>query len=163
VIGESSKRAARFFDEGEEVVRLSTIETGSDDLRREFAAPSVMRGKGLASLGDSGEKEGNEVNDLSEAMEEAELDMNDEYFLGLTRTVPDLWLLTDVVEWCEDVRCIPGATSRSIISFSFSRGGSQSQEWNLTRSSSWDSLRTVDSKASRWHPTWAASVKAGLH
>ena len=47
--------------------------------------------------GDSGENEGNEVKDLSD-IDEAELDIYDEYFRGLTRTVCDLWLLREEVE-----------------------------------------------------------------
>jgi hypothetical protein len=90
-MGASSKRAVRFFAEGDAVVRLSTIEKGSEVFREECVVPSVIcGGNGRLSRGDSGENEGNEVKDLSEeAIDDAELDIYDEYFLGFTRTVPD--------------------------------------------------------------------------
>ena len=74
VRGASSNSAVR--STFEEVVKLSTIEgVGSEGLRDECTAPSVISGsKGRSSLGDSGEKEGNEVNDLSD-IDDAELDM----------------------------------------------------------------------------------------
>lgn len=59
---------------GDLIVRLSTMETESEVLREVVAVLSDMRGgNGRSSLGDSGEKEGNEVRDLSD-MEEVELE-----------------------------------------------------------------------------------------
>ena len=57
----------------------------------------VLGTRGRWSLGDSGEKDGNEVSDLSDN-EEAELDIYDEYFLGLPRTVWDRVLLVDAFD-----------------------------------------------------------------
>jgi hypothetical protein len=51
------------------------MEDGLERFREDFVAPpDSVGGRGRASLGDSGEKEGNEVRDLSE-MEDAELDI----------------------------------------------------------------------------------------
>jgi hypothetical protein len=73
--GASSNSPTRFCRE-DEVVKLSTIKcAGLDGVRELFAAPFVSFGtRGRSSLGDSGEKEGKEVNDLSD-IELAELDM----------------------------------------------------------------------------------------
>jgi hypothetical protein len=73
--GASSNSATRFW-EGDKVVKLSTIEcAGSEGIREGFAVPSTVFGtSGRSSLGDSGEKEGKEVKDLSD-IELAELDM----------------------------------------------------------------------------------------
>ncbi len=75
VSGASSNSAFRFWD-GDEVVKLSTMDTaGSEGFREPFAVPSTYRGiKGRSSRGDSGENEGKDVKDLSE-MEDAELDI----------------------------------------------------------------------------------------
>ena len=74
--GASSNRAERVFAEGEVIVRLSTIEEGiSEGFREDCAVPSFIRsGNVRSSLGDSGEKDGNEVKDLSE-IDDAELEM----------------------------------------------------------------------------------------
>jgi hypothetical protein len=88
--GASSNRAVWFFRDGEDVVKLSTIEEGFEACLDDRTVPSVrLGGNGRVSFGDSGEKEGNEVRDLSE-IDEAELDMCEEYFRGLPRTVCDL-------------------------------------------------------------------------
>jgi hypothetical protein len=73
--GASSNSPTRFC-EGDEVVKLSTIEcAGSEGFRELFAVPPVTFGtRGRSSLCDPGEKEGNEVNDLSD-IELALLDM----------------------------------------------------------------------------------------
>lgn len=73
----SSKRAALFLCEGDAVVKLLTMDVESETFRGVRAVASVIRGgNGCSSLGDSGEKEGKEVRDLSdEAIDEAELDM----------------------------------------------------------------------------------------
>lgn len=71
----SSNRAERLLLVGDGVVRLSTMEDGLERFREDFVAPpDSVGGRGRASLGDSGEKEGKEVRDLSE-MEDAELDI----------------------------------------------------------------------------------------
>jgi hypothetical protein len=60
--------------------------------------PSVSLGaRGRSSLGGSGEKEGNEVNDLSD-IELAELDMYEAYLRGLIRTVCDRELFPEAFE-----------------------------------------------------------------
>jgi len=81
------------------VVKLSTIEVaGSEGFRELFAVPFVSLGaKGRSSLGDPGEKEGNEVNDLSD-IELAELDMYEAYLRGLIRTVCDRELFPEAFE-----------------------------------------------------------------
>lgn len=57
------------------MVRLSTMEDGFERFRPDLAGPpDRVGGNGRASLGDSGEKEGKDVRDLSE-MEDAELDI----------------------------------------------------------------------------------------
>jgi hypothetical protein len=91
------------------------MDDGLEACREDLAVPSVnLGGSGRASLGDSGEKEGNEVKDLSE-MEDAELDMYEEYFRGLTRTVWDRWLLAEEAERCEAVLCSSELASWSIV------------------------------------------------
>ena len=76
MIGSSSNKAERC--DREDVVRLSTIEGAEPEgCLWVFAVPSVA-GNGIdrSSLGASGEKEGNEVKDLSEeAIDDAELDI----------------------------------------------------------------------------------------
>jgi hypothetical protein len=66
----------RSWFDGDDMVRLSTIEgVGSEETRDLLALPSTGGGKKeRSSRGDSGEKEGNEVKDLSE-IDDAELDM----------------------------------------------------------------------------------------
>ena len=102
----SSNNAALFLWEGEEVVKLLTMDIASDGFRGVLAFASVIRGgSGRSSLGDSGANEGNEVRDLSEeAIDEAELDMYEEYFRGLLRTVwtrCDFWLFPEAADICE--------------------------------------------------------------
>jgi hypothetical protein len=66
-------------------------------------------------VGDSGEKEGNDVNDLSE-IEDALLDMYEAYFRGFARTVCDRALFPDVCDWCEpDLFNETGPASISIV------------------------------------------------
>jgi hypothetical protein len=75
VSGTSPNSAVRVFREGEAGVELATVEEGgSEDFLKDCAAPSLVRRSNGSPLGDSGEKEGNEVRDLSE-MDEAELDI----------------------------------------------------------------------------------------
>ena len=74
--GASSKSAERRVVEGSEDVRLSTIDGAEPEgFRAPLTVPSTVLGmKDLFSFGDSGEKEGNEVRDLSE-IDDAELEM----------------------------------------------------------------------------------------
>ena len=51
----------------------------------------------------SGERDGNEVRDLSDGGV-CVVELFDIYRRGLTRTVPDLWLLVEAVEAWEEVR-----------------------------------------------------------
>lgn len=97
--GASSNRAERTVVNGSEVVRLSTIEGAEPEgFRVYLTVPSTVLGtKGRFSLGDSGEKEGNEVRDLSE-MEDAELEMYELYFRGLPRSVCDRVLFAEAFE-----------------------------------------------------------------
>jgi len=76
VIGPSSNKAERVFAEGEETVKLSTIEEGEpEDFRVGCAVPSSIRNWNTRPfLGGSGENEGNDVKDLSE-IDDAELEM----------------------------------------------------------------------------------------
>jgi len=92
-------------------VRLSTIEDGLERFREDVVAPPESWGcSGRESLGDSGEKDGNEVRDLSE-MEDAELEIYGENFRGLLRTVCDRWLCAEDAEHCEAVLSSCAATS----------------------------------------------------
>jgi len=77
--------------------------------------------KNLASRGDSGEKEGKEVSDLSDAaIEEAELDGCEISFLRWWRTVPDRWLLIEApdCDCCETERS-SGAEEVAVVSSIF--------------------------------------------
>lgn len=79
-MGVSSNRAMRFCCAGEEVVKLSTINAARKGL---FAVLSVVcEANNRSSLGESGEKEGKDVNDLSET-DDAELEIWDGYLRGL--------------------------------------------------------------------------------
>ena len=51
----------------------------------------------------SGERDGKEVRDFSDGGV-CVVELLDIYRRGLTRTVPDLWLLVEAVEACEEVR-----------------------------------------------------------
>lgn len=106
-MGESSNNPVRSWW-GDDVVKLSTIDgAGPEIFRGVFAVPSDAANaaaKWRPSLGDSGEKDGNEVSDLSEGLiEEAELEVYEEYFRGLDRTVCDRWLRIDVFELWDGV------------------------------------------------------------
>lgn len=61
------------------------MEEGLERCRDDFRVPSDRLG-GSAILGDSGEKEGKEVRDLSE-MDDAELDIHGENLRGRVRRV----------------------------------------------------------------------------
>lgn len=51
----------------------------------------------------SGERDGKEVTDLSD-VGVGVVELVDAYRRALTRTVPDLWLLVEVLDVCEEVR-----------------------------------------------------------
>jgi len=74
--GASSNKAVRGPLLGELVVKLATIEDGESDVfRATIGVPSIDFGiKGRSHFGDSGDREGKLVRDLSE-MDDAELDM----------------------------------------------------------------------------------------
>jgi hypothetical protein len=77
VIGASSNKAPRFCAEGEDVVKLSTMDEGFEVFLGTFAVPSVIFGvSGLSSLEPSGENDGKDVRLLSdEAIDDAELEI----------------------------------------------------------------------------------------
>jgi hypothetical protein len=67
----------------------------------------------LSSRGDSGEKDGNEVSDLSDgATEEAELEGCDVSFLRVR--APDRWLLIEVPDCC-DMERSRGAEGAAVV------------------------------------------------
>ncbi len=96
---------------------MEAAEGGPGDLRESSVAPSGASGeRRLPSRGDPGEKEGNEVSDLSDAMmDEAELDGSDTSLalLDEARTAVDRWLLTDVPD-CWDMERWSGAEGVSL-------------------------------------------------
>ena len=58
----------------------------------------------------SGDSEGKDVNDLSDIPELGPgvvTEMAEDSLRGFMRTVPDLWLLVEVVDVCEELRCKP--------------------------------------------------------
>jgi hypothetical protein len=69
----------------------------------------------LSSLGDSGEKDGNEVSDLSDgATEEAELEGCEVSFLRVR--APDRWLLIEVPDCCEMERSRGAEGAADVVS-----------------------------------------------
>lgn len=97
--GASSNKALRILVAESEPVRVSTIEgAGSDAFRLLVLESSLDLGiVGRWSFGDSGEKDGKEVRDLSD-MEEAELVRNDEFLRYFARYVCDRVLLVEATE-----------------------------------------------------------------
>jgi hypothetical protein len=69
---------------------------------------------GRSHFGDSGEREGKLVRDLSE-IDEAELDMYEAYLRGFTLTVCDRELFPEALEWVEEVLCKEEADPASIV------------------------------------------------
>jgi hypothetical protein len=103
-IGASSNSADRASFGGEGCVKLSTIDGAWFEVRLVGRAvlssiSAASKGRGFWGDGDSGENEGNEVSDLSEAaIEDAELDAYDGVLRDRTLVVCDLRLLVEISE-----------------------------------------------------------------
>ena len=113
LVGESSKRADRPWNEGVFVKRVSTTDGfcfadlcgGSDAIRGAALAINLPSRVGNGEF--SGDSEGKDVSDLSVVAVVGvvrAVDTAEEFFL-LVRTVPDFWLRFDVAEVWEEVRC----------------------------------------------------------
>lgn len=102
--GASSNSADRASFGGEGCVRLSTIDGAWFEVRLVGRAvlsstSAASKGRGFWGDGDSGENEGKEVSDLSEAaIEDAELDAYDCALRDRTLEVWDLRLLVEISE-----------------------------------------------------------------